>query len=64
MPATRFNGLPVGDGRVGPITQALLAGWSELAGFDLVDRALRGLPAMEADELLAERAAATGLSPP
>jgi branched-chain amino acid aminotransferase len=55
MPATRFNGLPVGDGKVGPITKQLLQGWSELAGFDLVDRALRNLPPPLRDELLAER---------
>ena len=40
MPATRFNGLPVGDGRVGPMTQQLLAAWSELVGVDIVQQAL------------------------
>ncbi len=55
MPATRFNGLAVGDGRVGPVTQRLLGGWSELAGFDIVDRALRHLEPPLRDELLAER---------
>lgn len=54
MPATRFNGLPVGDGCVGPITKTLLAGWSELAGYDIVDRALRKLPQPLQAELLAE----------
>ncbi len=39
MPATQFNGLPVGDGHVGPITKALLGGWNELAGFDIAERA-------------------------
>lgn len=39
MPATRFNGLPVGDGRVGPITQKLLAAWSQLVGMDIVCQA-------------------------
>lgn len=43
MPATRFNGLPVGSGRVGPITQRLLAAWSELVGVDIVAQALRQL---------------------
>lgn len=38
MPATRFNGLPVGDGKVGPITRRLLAAWSELVGVDIVDQ--------------------------
>ena len=57
MPATSFNGLPVGEGRVGPVTRALLEGWSELAGFDIVDRALRALEPPLRDELIAERAA-------
>ena len=48
MPATRFNGLPVGEGRVGPVARSLLAGWSEIAGYDLVDRALRSLAATAA----------------
>jgi branched-chain amino acid aminotransferase len=39
MPATRFNGLPVGDGNVGPITKRLLAAWSELVGVDIVAQA-------------------------
>lgn len=55
MPATRFNGLPVGDGSVGRITRSLLEGWNELAGFDIVDRALRKLPPPLGDELVAER---------
>jgi branched-chain amino acid aminotransferase len=40
MPATRFNGLPVGDGAVGPITRQLLAAWSQLVGIDIVAQAL------------------------
>ena len=39
MPATRFNGLPVGDGQVGPITKRLLQAWSELVGVDIVAQA-------------------------
>lgn len=39
MPATRFNGLQVGDGTVGPITRRLLAAWSELVGLDIVAQA-------------------------
>ncbi len=39
MPATKFNGLPVGDGQVGPITKRLLTAWSELAGMDIVAQA-------------------------
>jgi len=39
MPATRFNGLDVGNGEVGPVTQALLAAWSDLVGIDIVKQA-------------------------
>jgi len=55
MPATRFNGLPVGDGKVGPVTRLLLDGWSEIAGFDLVEQAIRRLEEPLRSELLAER---------
>jgi len=41
MPATQFNGLPVGDGQVGPITKRLLAAWSELTGLDIIAQADR-----------------------
>ncbi len=40
MPATKFNGLPVGDGAVGPITRRLLTAWSKLVGVDIVRQAL------------------------
>ena len=40
MPATRFNGLPVGDGQVGPVTQQLLAAWSEMVEMDIVQQAI------------------------
>lgn len=39
MPSTRFNNLPVGDGKVGPITRRLLEAWSELVGMDIVAQA-------------------------
>ncbi len=39
MPATKFNGLPVGDGAVGPVTLRLLKAWSDLAGLDIVAQA-------------------------
>ena len=39
MPATRFNGLPVGDGAVGPITRRLLAAWSRMVGVDIAAQA-------------------------
>jgi branched-chain amino acid aminotransferase len=40
MPATKFNGLPVGDGQIGPITKRLLEAWSALVGLDIVGQAL------------------------
>ncbi len=46
MPATRINGLPVGDGQVGPLTKRLLAAWSELVGVDIVAQAERHLTAV------------------
>lgn len=52
MPATKFNGLPVGDGRVGPITRRLLAAWSELTGVDIVQQALDQLDEATRAELL------------
>lgn len=44
MPATRFNGLPVGDGCVGLVTKRLLAAWSERVGLDIVAQAQRQMP--------------------
>lgn len=43
MPATKFNGLPVGDGQVGPLTKKLLSAWSELVGVDIVAQGLNQL---------------------
>lgn len=40
MPATRFNGLDIGNGKVGPITKQLIAAWSDLVGVDIVKQAL------------------------
>ncbi len=40
MPATRFNGLPIGDGTIGELTRQLLAAWSELVGIDIAQQAL------------------------
>jgi branched-chain amino acid aminotransferase len=41
MPATRFNGLTVGDGQVGPLTKRLLSAWSKRVGVDIVGQAQR-----------------------
>jgi branched-chain amino acid aminotransferase len=43
MPASHFNGLPVGDGQVGPLTKRLLAAWSKLVGVDIVAQGLNQL---------------------
>ena len=45
MPATKFNGLPVGDGQVGTVTKRLLQAWSEHVGVDIVDQAVGQLRA-------------------
>ena len=39
MPATKFNGLPVGSGEVGELTRALLDAWSDQVGMDIVKQA-------------------------
>ncbi len=36
MPATRFNGQPIGGGKVGPVTRRLLDGWCQMVGVDIV----------------------------
>ena len=51
MPATKFNGLPVGDGEVGPISKQLLAGWTALTGVDVVQQALGQLTDEERNAL-------------
>jgi len=39
LPATRFDGRPVGDGRPGPIFRRLLAAWSEAVATDIAAQA-------------------------
>jgi len=41
LPATRINGVAIGDGVPGPISRRLLAAWSELVGMDIVKQAVR-----------------------
>ena len=41
LPVTRVDRREVGDGKPGPVTQQLLAAWSETVGLDIVDQALR-----------------------
>ena len=40
LPVTKINGLPIGDGRPGPIWKKLLGAWSELVGID-IERQIR-----------------------
>lgn len=47
MPATRLNGLPVGNGKVGKITQSLLQAWSKSVGMDIVAQAERQMDQSE-----------------
>ena len=39
MPATKFNGMPIADGNVGPVTKKLIQGWSDRAGVDIIKQA-------------------------
>ena len=39
LPVTRADKRPIADGKPGPITQQLLAAWSEAVGMDIVDQA-------------------------
>ena len=39
LPATRINGVAIGDGVPGPISRRLLGAWSELVGVDIVTQA-------------------------
>ena len=41
LPMTQVDTREIGDGKPGPITNQLLAAWSEKVGFDVVDQALR-----------------------
>ena len=41
LPVTMIDRRKIGDGKPGPITQQLLAAWSETVGVDIVDQALR-----------------------
>ncbi len=39
MPATKFNGLPVGNGEVGTVTLEILSAWSQSVGVDIQQQA-------------------------
>jgi branched-chain amino acid aminotransferase len=40
LPVTKADNREIGDGKPGPITQQLLAAWSETVGLDIVDQAV------------------------
>jgi branched-subunit amino acid aminotransferase/4-amino-4-deoxychorismate lyase len=42
LPATRFDGRPVGDARPGPVFRALMAAWSAAVGLDIAAQARAG----------------------
>ena len=39
MPATKFNGMEIGDGKVGPMVKSLTDAFSEMVGVDIVAQA-------------------------
>ena len=41
VPVTWVDRREIGDGKPGPVTQQLIAAWSEAVGVDLVDQALQ-----------------------
>tara|TARA_R110002167_G_scaffold89811_1_gene242288 strand:- start:1167 stop:2081 length:915 start_codon:yes stop_codon:yes gene_type:complete len=43
MPATKFNGITVGTGEVGPITRNLIRAWSQRVGLDIQKQAQQSL---------------------
>jgi branched-chain amino acid aminotransferase len=54
LPIVSLNGLPIGHGKVGPLTRRLMAAWAELVGMDFVAQGLRHLPPAEQARLEAE----------
>lgn len=51
LPIVSVNGLPLGTGKVGPVTRRLMDGWKELVGIDFVDQGLLHLPHEERTNL-------------
>ncbi len=58
LPIVSMNGLPIGDGKVGPVTRRLMEAWSESVGVDFVAQALQHLEPDLRQTLEAERSAA------
>jgi branched-subunit amino acid aminotransferase/4-amino-4-deoxychorismate lyase len=42
LPVSRLNGHAIGDGRPGPVFQALMAAWNELVGVDIIAQTRNG----------------------
>ena len=40
LPVVKVSGLPLGDGKPGPIVTELLRAWSQLVGVDVVEQAM------------------------
>jgi branched-chain amino acid aminotransferase len=38
LPCTRINGMPIGDGAIGPIFKRLIDSWSEEVGVDIISQ--------------------------
>ena len=41
LPCTKINGIPIGSGRMGPVTKALIDAWSQSVGVDIIAQARR-----------------------
>jgi branched-chain amino acid aminotransferase len=59
LPIVSMNGLPIGSGKIGPVTRRLMDAWAELVGIDFVGQALAKLDPAERKMLEAERTAAS-----
>jgi branched-chain amino acid aminotransferase len=57
LPIVSLNALPIGTGKVGPMTRRFMSAWMELVGIDFVAQALAHLPDEERDALEAQRRA-------
>jgi branched-chain amino acid aminotransferase len=50
MPATRLNGVQIGDGKPGPIYRRLIDAWSEMVGLDIEMQIIEGAKRREAEK--------------
>jgi branched-chain amino acid aminotransferase len=60
LPIVSFNGLPIGTGKVGPMTRRLMDAWIDLVGVDFVAQGISFLPENERDVLAKEWEALRG----